>query len=136
MKLTFPVFNLSLILAITFPFDLPWASSVKCDKPLSDNLFDFYTISNYKYEPNTLNLKCVCVWSNQYANNLVNSIEQFLWTTPSPPSLAIAMAMSSSVTVSIAALMIGILSLISFVRRVSIIVYFGKIFDFWGTNKN
>ena len=41
-----------------------------------------------------------------------------LWMTPMPPSRAIAMAMRYSVTVSIAALMMGVLSLMVLVRLV------------------
>ena len=46
------------------------------------------------------------------------SIGMLLWMTPMPPSRAIAMAMRYSVTVSIAALMMGVLSLMVLVRLV------------------
>ena len=46
------------------------------------------------------------------------SIVRFLWITPSPPCCAIAIARRDSVTVSIAAEMMGMLRLIPGVRRV------------------
>ena len=46
------------------------------------------------------------------------SIDIFLWMIPIPPCLAIAIAMRCSVTVSIPALIIGMFSLIVFVRFV------------------
>ena len=52
-----------------------------------------------------------------------------------PPVLARDMAISLSVTVSIAALKIGILSSISFVSFVFKLTSFGNTLDFCGTNK-
>ena len=48
-----------------------------------------------------------------------SAIDMFLWMTPMPPSRASAMASGASVTVSIAAETMGILSLILREKRVS-----------------
>jgi hypothetical protein len=50
----------------------------------------------------------------------------FLWMMPTPPSLAILMAVSDSVTVSIAALVSGMRIEIPFVSKVSTLVSWGK----------
>ena len=50
----------------------------------------------------------------------------FLWITPTPPSCAIAIAKSDSVTVSIAALKIGIFNLISFPNLILVSMSFGS----------
>jgi len=59
----------------------------------------------------------------------------FLCRIPIPPSRAIATAISNSVTVSIAAEIKGILSFISFVRRVVISTSLGRIDDLAGTRR-
>ena len=63
-----------------------------------------------------------------------SSIDKFLWITPIPPVLASAIAISLSVTVSIAALSIGIFSSILLVKRVFRFTSLGNTFDFCGTN--
>jgi hypothetical protein len=55
---------------------------------------------------------------------------RFLWITPIPPCLARAIAISDSVTVSIAALMTGIFNLIFFVKDVEQSTSFGSTDDF------
>ncbi|BAA29381.1 215aa long hypothetical protein [Pyrococcus horikoshii OT3] len=55
-----------------------------------------------------------------------SSIPMFLWITPRPPSLAMATAISHSVTVSIAALRIGMFSLTFGVIRVETSTSFGS----------
>ena len=60
------------------------------------------------------------------------SIVIFLWMIPIPPSLAIAIAMRESVTVSIAAVMIGVLSLMFLVRFVPSLIMLGVTSDFAG----
>ena len=60
------------------------------------------------------------------------SIDIFLWITPIPPSLAIAIASADSVTVSIAALIIGMLSVISFVSLVVRSISLGRTSLFCG----
>ena len=55
---------------------------------------------------------------------------RFLCMTPIPPCLARAIAISDSVTVSIAALMIGIFNLIFFVKNVEQSTSFGSTDDF------
>ena len=57
------------------------------------------------------------------------SIDIFLWMIPIPPSRAIAIAMRESVTVSIAAVMIGVLSLTVLVRLVPSFIILGVTFD-------
>ena len=54
---------------------------------------------------------------------------RFLWMTPRPPSWAMAMAMGDSVTVSIAAEMIGMLSGMVRVRRVRVSVAEGRTWE-------
>ena len=58
----------------------------------------------------------------------------FLWIIPIPPCLAIAIAIRCSVTVSMPALIIGILSLIVFVRLVSKETWFGITSEYCGTS--
>ena len=53
---------------------------------------------------------------------------------PIPPSLAIAIAIFDSVTVSIPALIIGMFSLIFLVNLVSVLVCFGNISEKFGTS--
>ena len=62
------------------------------------------------------------------------SIDIFLWITPIPPCLAIAIAMRCSVTVSIPALISGIFSLIFFVRQVDKSTSFGITSEYAGTS--
>ena len=59
-----------------------------------------------------------------------SSIDRFLCMTPMPPVLASAIAISLSVTVSIAALKIGIFSSISLVKRVFRLTSLGNTLDF------
>ena len=54
---------------------------------------------------------------------------RFLWMTPRPPSWAMAMAMGASLTVSIAAEMIGMLSGMVRVRRVRVSVAEGRTWE-------
>ena len=60
------------------------------------------------------------------------SIDIFLWIMPIPPSRAIAMASADSVTVSIAALIIGMLSVILFVSLVVRSISLGRTSLFCG----
>jgi len=64
-----------------------------------------------------------------------SSILMFLCKNPSPPSLAKAIARFASVTVSIAALSIGIFSVIFFVRRVVVFTSRGNTSLYAGINK-
>src|SRR5215831_4802818 len=57
------------------------------------------------------------------------------WTKPIPPCCAIAIASRDSVTVSMAALTMGIFRLILRVRRVCVETSAGKTSDFCGTNR-
>ncbi len=59
---------------------------------------------------------------------------RFLWIMPMPPSLAMAIASEDSVTVSIAELSSGILSVMRREILVSRDTDEGRIFDCWGTN--
>ena len=63
------------------------------------------------------------------------SMGMLLWMTPMPPSRAMAMAMRYSVTVSIAALMMGVLSLIFFVRYVERSTSVGRTLLSAGTSR-
>ena len=54
------------------------------------------------------------------------SNDMFLWITPIPPSCAIAIANSASVTVSIAALNIGIFNLIPFDNSIVVSMSLGS----------
>ena len=56
-------------------------------------------------------------------------MDMFLWMMPMPPCLAIAMAMRSSVTVSMPALIMGMLSRIFFVSCVDTSTWFGTTFE-------
>ena len=56
----------------------------------------------------------------------------FLWITPMPPSLAMAIAIFDSVTVSIAAVIIGALSTTSLARTVLVLTSLGSTSDFAG----
>ena len=62
------------------------------------------------------------------------STDIFLWIIPIPPCLAIAIAILCSVTVSIPALIKGILSLIFFVRLVVKSIILGVTSEYCGTN--
>ncbi len=59
----------------------------------------------------------------------------FLWMNPRPPCRAKAIANLDSVTVSIAAETIGILSKMFCVNFVARFTSLGSTFDAWGTNK-
>ena len=63
-----------------------------------------------------------------------SAIVIFLWIIPIPPSLAIAIAILDSVTVSILALINGIFNDIFFVNLVFKLTSLGKISDLFGTN--
>ena len=63
------------------------------------------------------------------------SIVMFLWMIPIPPWRAMAIAMRCSVTVSIPALIIGMFSLIVFVRYVDKSTWFGMTCEYAGTNR-
>ena len=63
------------------------------------------------------------------------SIDMFLWSTPMPPARAIAMAISDSVTVSIAAETIGNRIRRSRVRRVSRVTSLGRTVECAGTRE-
>ena len=63
------------------------------------------------------------------------SISKFLCITPKPPFCDIDIAILDSVTVSIAADIIGIFKVISLVKFVEISTLLGRILEDWGFNK-
>ena len=62
------------------------------------------------------------------------SMDMFLWMIPIPPCLAMAIAILCSVTVSIEALIIGILSVTLLVSLVCKLIIFGVTSEYAGTN--
>ena len=62
------------------------------------------------------------------------SMLMFLWMMPMPPSRAMAMAMSDSVTVSMAAVMMGVFSRTFLVRLVEKSTSLGSTLDSAGIN--
>jgi len=64
-----------------------------------------------------------------------SSMEQFRWMMPIPPSRAMAIARLASVTVSIAALMIGMFRAIWGVSRVLVSTVAGRTWERWGTKR-
>ena len=71
----------------------------------------------------TLSTSSACAW-----------MDMFLWMIPIPPCRAMAIAMRCSVTVSIAALIIGIFKTIFFVRCVVNSIILGVTSEYCGTN--
>ena len=67
-------------------------------------------------------------------SSICSSIFIFLWIEPMPPDWAIAIAIWDSVTVSIAAEIIGISKLTDLVNNVLVFTFFGKIEDDVGFN--
>ena len=63
------------------------------------------------------------------------STVRFLWTNPSPPAAAMAIAMRASVTVSIAADTMGMLRVMLRVRRVDVSTDFGSTSDSAGRSR-
>jgi len=74
---------------------------------------------------------CLLTLSTSFA---WSSIVMFLCIIPIPPSLAIAIAILDSVTVSILALISGMFSVIVFVNWVFNETWFGKTSDLFGTS--
>ena len=94
---------------------------------LKDNQFYFMEINpriQVEFsERFTLSTSSACAW-----------IDMFLWIIPIPPCLAIAMAILCSVTVSMAALIIGIFKTTFLVRCVVRSIMFGVTSEYCGTN--
>ncbi len=63
------------------------------------------------------------------------SMDIFLWIIPMPPSRAMAIAILDSVTVSMAEVIMGVLSVISLVRLVLMSIMFGVTSLFAGISR-
>ena len=102
--------------------NLDMRSSASCRVLSSDN--EKGSVMTPFSERFTLSTSSACV-----------SMDMFLWITPMPPCRAIAIAMRCLVTVSMAALIMGMFSVIAFVSFVVNVIMSGVTSEYWGTNR-